>query len=112
MSRVTVTTLCTALPGATLDHNFGPAHDSWKIGGKLFAIAGSAGHGVCVKTDSIETAALLIDTGTAQRAPYCHASWVLVPFDAAPDELDHRIRTSYALIRASLPRKLRATLPQ
>ncbi|SHE44546.1 Predicted DNA-binding protein, MmcQ/YjbR family [Loktanella atrilutea] len=111
MSRQTVSRLCAALPGATLDHNFGPDHDSWKIGGKLFAIVGSQAHGVSVNTDSVETARMLIDAGVATRAPYCHASWVSVPMEAAAEEMAHRIAVSYRLVRASLTRKAQAALP-
>ncbi|MFZ3582555.1 MmcQ/YjbR family DNA-binding protein [Loktanella sp. DJP18] len=110
MTRDTVTRLCKALPHATLDHNFGPGHDSWKVGGKLFAIVGSLGHGVSVKTDSVDTARMLIDAGAAARAPYCHASWVNVPLDAAEDELAHRIGVSHDLVLASLTRKAREAL--
>lgn len=110
MSRQIVNRLCTALPGATLDHNFGEGHDSWKVGGKLFAIVGGLGGGVSVKTDSVETARMLIDAGVGQRAPYCHASWVMVSLDAAEDELAHRISVSYDIIRASLTRAVRAGL--
>lgn len=110
MSRQTVNRICAAQPGATLDHNFGEAHDSWKVGGKLFAIVGSQNKGVSVKTDCIDTARMLIEAGAAQRAPYCHASWVMVPLDAAEAELAHRISVSYDIVRASLTRKAQAAL--
>ena len=108
MTRDTVTRLCAAQPHATCDNNFGPGHDSWKVGGKLFAIAGP--DGVSVKTDSVETARMLIDAGAAAKAPYCHASWVNVPVDAAEDELSHRIGVSYDIVLASLTRKARDAL--
>lgn len=118
--RAFVARHCAALPGAELTHPFGDDHDCWKVGGKIFAIAtdplpaggavvpaGQAG-GVSVKTDHIETARLLIETGRATRAPYLHASWARIPFGAVTgDELRERLSTSYALIRASLPRKFR-----
>lgn len=108
MTRDTITRLCAAMPHATQDNTFGPAHDNWKVGGKLFAIHGPTG--VSVKTDSVDTARMLIDAGVAVRAPYCHASWVNVPHDADVEELTHRIGTSYALVLASLPRKMRDAL--
>ena len=110
MTRDTVTRLCAARPHATCENNFGPGHDSWKVGGKLFAIVGSAGQGVSVKTDGVDTARMLIDAGVATRAPYCHASWVNVPLDAGEDELAHRIGVSYDLVRASLTRRVRDAL--
>ena len=108
MTRETVTRLCAAMPHATQDNTFGPDHDNWKVGGKLFAIHGPTG--VSVKTDSVETARMLIDAGAATRAPYCHASWVNVPNDAPEVELAHRIGASYALVHASLTRKARDAL--
>jgi predicted DNA-binding protein (MmcQ/YjbR family) len=67
--------------------------------------------GTCVKTDSIETAALLIEVGHAVRAPYFHASWMLIPHGRVPDtELQERIATSYGMIRATLTRKAQADL--
>ena len=96
------------MPHATQDNTFGPDHDNWKVGGKLFAIHGPTG--VSVKTDSIDTAAMLIDAGVAVRAPYCHASWVNVPMAAPEAELAHRIAVSYDLVHASLTRKVRDAL--
>lgn len=106
MSRKTIDALCAAHPGA---HAADPTTelDSWKVGGKMFACFGDRIDGVCVKTDSVETARMLIDAGAATKAPYFHASWVLVDFASDPEELSHRIATSYAIIVKSLPKKLR-----
>jgi predicted DNA-binding protein (MmcQ/YjbR family) len=102
---------CASLPGAVVTQPFGPDHDCWKVGGKMFAIIGQMGDGVSVKTDHVETARLLIETGRAIRAPYLHASWARIPFGrVADDEMRERIATSYALIRAGLPRKAQAAL--
>lgn len=95
-----------ALAGATLSYPFGEGIAVFKVGEKIFAAVSA--QGICVKTDSTDTAALLIDMGRALKAPYFHASWVLVPHDT--EEVTERISTSYALIRASLPKKLQATL--
>ena len=111
MDRDTVNALCRQMPGAEWSDNFGPGHDQWKIGGKLFAVIGAESGGVAVKTPDADTAAMLIAAGTARRAPYFHRSWVLVPFDAPDDEIGHRIRASWTLIRDSLPKRLQATLP-
>ena len=101
--------LCTRHPGAELSQPFGPGTDVWKIGGKIFSVTGP--DGTALKTDSVETAALVIEMGRAVRAPYFHASWILLPYGQVPDEeLGERIAKSYALIRASLPKKLQATL--
>ncbi|SNS21396.1 Predicted DNA-binding protein, MmcQ/YjbR family [[Luteovulum] sphaeroides subsp. megalophilum] len=112
MDRTTVSRLCAGLPGALLDHPWDAGHDAWKIGGKIFALVGASGHGVTVKCPDVETAALLIETGRAERAPYMHRSWVLLPFgpDLAEAEAEHRITVSYSLIREALPRRIRETL--
>ena len=109
--RAFVNAFCATHPGAEVSQPFGPEHDCWKVGGKMFAIIGQAGDGVSVKTDHVETARLLIETGRAIRAPYLHASWARIPFGAVgDDELRERIATSYALIRAGLPKKVQAAL--
>ncbi len=96
-------------PGGEQSQPFGPGSDVWKVGGKIFAVTNADGS--AVKTDGIETAALVIEAGRALRAPYFHASWMLVPHGRVPDgELSERIATSYALIRASLPKKVQAAL--
>lgn len=111
--RAFVNAWCATFPGAGVSQPFGPGHDCWKVGAKMFAIIGQQGDGVSVKTDHVETARLLIETGRAIRAPYLHASWVRIPFgQVTDDELLERIATSYALVRAGLPKKLQATLGQ
>jgi predicted DNA-binding protein (MmcQ/YjbR family) len=84
---------------------------SLKVGGKMFATFGDADTGVSVKTDSVETAAMLIDAGVGERAPYFHRSWVRLPEAVAGDELRHRLGLSYDLVRAALTKAERAALP-
>ena len=101
--------LCARHPGGETSQPFGPGTDVWKVGAKIFAV--TSDKGTAVKTDSTDTAALVIDMGRAVRAPYFHASWMLVPHGLVPDaELADRIATSYDLIRASLPKKVQAAL--
>ncbi|WP_041527218.1 MmcQ/YjbR family DNA-binding protein [Paracoccus aminophilus] len=107
MSRELVNDLCARQPGAAWSDPWGEGHDCWKVGGKIFALIGAASETVSVKTASPEMAELLIQTGVAERAKYLHRSWVAVPLDSAPDELLHRIRASYKLIRDKLPKRLR-----
>jgi predicted DNA-binding protein (MmcQ/YjbR family) len=111
MSRDLINTICRELPGAEVSDPWGGGHDAWKIGGKMFACIGAILPGVSVKTDSIETAQMLIEAGIGARAPYFHASWINVPWDSPEDELRHRIRTSYLLVRQSLTSKVRSALP-
>ena len=39
-----------------------------------------------------------------------HRSWVLLPGSVAPDELAHRLLTSYDIVRAKLPGPIRRAL--
>ncbi|NBC96734.1 MAG: MmcQ/YjbR family DNA-binding protein [Deinococcus-Thermus bacterium] len=111
MDRASVNRICAAFPGAERSDPWGGGHDAWKVGGRMFACIGSEGRGVAVKTPDIETAAMLIEVGVAERAPYFHRSWVLLPFGATDaDEARHRLAVSYDLIRAKLPKRLRAEL--
>lgn len=112
MSRKLVLDLCSNLPGTTLDHNLGDSHDSWKVGGKLFAIVGRLDDVVSVKTDSVETAQMLIDAGAGTKARYLHRSWISVPLGTDPAELSHRIRVSYDVILSSMSKKARAAITQ
>ena len=54
--------------------------------------------GVSVKTDSVETAQMLIDAGVGVKAPYFHRSWVNLPWGTSEDELRHRLTASYRLV--------------
>jgi predicted DNA-binding protein (MmcQ/YjbR family) len=111
MSRTLINHICAEYAGATASDPRTEL-DSWKVGGKMFACFGDRIDGVCVKTDSIETAQMLIDAGAARRAPYFHKSWVLVSFDSTENELRHRIAASYDIIFRALPKKLRDQIAQ
>jgi predicted DNA-binding protein (MmcQ/YjbR family) len=76
----------------------------------MFACIGAVMPGVSVKTDSIETAEMLIDAGIGVKAPYFHRSWVNLPWGTSEDELRHRLSISYKLVRSGLSKKLQAQL--
>ncbi len=112
MDKQHANTLCGRLPGAEWSEPFGPGHDVWKVGGKIFAAIGDGSGGISVKCPDVETAEMLREVGAAKKAPYFHKSWVLVPFDSADEaELVHRINISYDVIRASLTKKAQSALP-
>ena len=111
MSRERVNAICSALPGAEVSDPWDDGHDAWKIGGKMFACMGAEAPGVSVKTDSIETAELLIELGVGRRAAYFHRSWINIPTEAPEDELRHRLKESYRIVRSGLTRKVHAGLP-
>ena len=110
MSRDTVNAICASLPGAEVSDPWGGGHDCWKVGGKVFAVMGSSSPGVAIKTDSIETAEMLIEAGAGWRDKYLHRSWLKMSWDAPEAELRERVLTSYRLIRAGLPKKVQAGL--
>ncbi|MEL6617618.1 MAG: MmcQ/YjbR family DNA-binding protein [Pseudomonadota bacterium] len=109
--RARVNAIAEPLPGAVLEHPFDAGHDAWKVGGKMFTMIGSKGEGVSVKTPDVDTAAMLIDAGVARKAAYFHRSWVNLPDAVAEDELQHRIISSYDIVRGSLTKKAQAALP-
>lgn len=110
MGRDLINTICRGFPGAELSDPWGGGHDAWKVGGKMFACIGAATPGVSVKTDSIETAQMLIDAGVGVKAPYFHRSWVNLPWDTQEDEFHYRLANSYRLVRASLTKKMQSLL--
>ena len=111
-ARARVNAMCARLPGAEWSESFGPGHDVWKVGGRMFAVMGTVDDGVSVKTPDAETAAMLIEAGVGERAPYLHRSWLRLPPGADEAEVGHRIRVSYDTIRAGLPKRARAALPK
>ena len=76
----------------------------------MSACIGAVMPGVFVKTDSIDTAELLIEAGIARKAPYFHRSWVNLPDVTMEDELRHRLAASYNLVRSKLPKRVQAGL--
>jgi predicted DNA-binding protein (MmcQ/YjbR family) len=76
----------------------------------MFACIGAVMPGVSVKTDSVETAQMLIDAGVAVKAPYFHRSWANLPWGTSEHELRYRLTASYKLVRASLTKKAQAEL--
>lgn len=109
MTRDQVDQICASFAGA-IASDPSTELDSWKVGGKMFACFGERIDGVCTKTDSVETASMLIDAGAATKAPYFHKSWVLVPFGTDKPELEHRLKVSYDIIVKGLPKKVQASL--
>ena len=78
----------------------------------MFACIGAVTPGVSVKCPDVETAELLIELGRAERAPYFHRSWVLVPWGKVDSGgLRHRLEVAYATIRGGLTKKAQAALP-
>ena len=113
MTRNLVNSHCATLPGATVDDPWGGGHDCWKVCEKMFANVGALGQGVIFKCPDIDTAAMLIDLGRAEKAPYMpRGGWVMARWGAMDEaELKERLTRSYLVVRCSLTKKLQATLP-
>jgi len=111
MSRAFVQTVCEPLPGAEKSDPWGGGHDAWKINGKMFACIGAMDTGVAVKTADPDFAAMMIEAGDAERAPYFHKSWVLLPWGTDESLMRDRLLVSYDIIRAGLTKKAQAALP-
>lgn len=110
MSRDLINSICQSYPGAEVSDPWGGGHDAWKVGGKMFASIGAKTPGVSVKTNSVETAQMLIDVGIGVKAPYMHRSWVNLPFGTDEEELRHRITASYRIVREGLTKKAQREL--
>jgi predicted DNA-binding protein (MmcQ/YjbR family) len=112
MTRDEVNAHCAAMPGAELSDPWGGGHDCWKVGGKMFALMGAMNAGVSIKCSDPSEAAMLIDLGRAERAPYlARGGWVLVRWGAMDaDELKARLTRSYLTVRRGLTRRVRAGL--
>ena len=112
VTRAEVDAICGGFPGTRLA--LPPELVSWKVGEKMFATFGDFGEeqAVSVKCPDTDTAAMLIEAGAAERAPYFHRSWVRLPFETtAPEEARHRLTVSYDTVRAGLKKSVRDALP-
>ena len=95
MSRQSVNAICKTFPGASVSDPWGGGHHAWKVGGKMFASMGATMEGVSIKTDSNETAQMLIEAGVGVKAPYFHRSWINISWDMEEEELRARLAASY-----------------
>ena len=112
MKREDVNAHCATMPGAEVSDPWGGGHDCWKVGGKMFALMGAMNLGVSIKCPDPSEAAMLIDLGVAERAPYlARGGWVLVRWGAMDGaELRGRLARSYITVRRSLPKRVQTSL--
>lgn len=109
--RQRVAAICERLPGVEVAHVWGGLYETWQVRARIFAGIGTATPGVAVKCRDVETAQMLIEAGVGGQARYFHRSWVLLPEAVDEDELAHRLVLSYDIVRAKLPKRVRADLP-
>ena len=113
MNLVRFDTVCKRFPGATLSIQWGGSH-VYKVGAKMFAL-GNRKDGVSYfvfKTTPI-ACEMLLDQGTATRAPHLpRGGWVKIGDPGAlPDgDLADYLEQSYRIVAASLPKLMRKSL--
>ena len=107
-------TFALALIGTTVVKQWGD-NLVYKVAGKVFfliALDGDTVEAVAFKCTPVEFAVLTEIDGIAQAPYFAKRHWVRVADLAAlpAAELDRRIRRSYDLVVAGLPKKLQSTL--
>ena len=113
MDRAAFNAFCASLPQTTHVVQWGGA-DVWKVGGKVFAIAGwhgGAGLSVSFKVTPIGFE-ILSDAEACRPAPYLASrgmKWIQATHIADSDLMDH-VRGSYDMIAAALPKKTKREL--
>ena len=110
MSPEALDAACRALPGVTHVVQWGGS-DVYKVGGKVFAIAGLGG-GLTFKATPMAYE-ILTEIGRARRAPYLTSgNWLTVDgLEALEDsEVADWLATSHSLVAAKLTRLLRREL--
>lgn len=102
---------CLSLKGATVERPFGPDSQTFKVGGKIFALLGDDG-GLSIKLSEVAYEALT-ELGLMRRAPYLpRGGWANTTDVTTWDdqELFDLIARSHELVAAGLTRKLRLEL--
>lgn len=102
---------CLSLPGAGVVVQWGDDH-VYKVGGKMFAIAGGRALGTAFKASELAYE-LLPEQGLARPAPYlARARWLQVTDHEtlSGETLRSYLRQAYDIIVGRLPRKVRAQL--
>ena len=107
---------CLALPGVTEETPFGPETLVFKVGGKIFALTDIDTFGsINLKCDP-ERAEELREAHDYVRPGYHmnkkHWNTVLIGTGAPVGQLRQFIDHSYDLVRASLPKAIKATLEE
>lgn len=110
MTREEIHACAMALPAATHVVQWGGS-DVYKVGGKVFAVAGLNG-GLAFRVSEIGFVVLTEDGGPGRQAPYfAKGRWVIVDLDAVDmDAAAGWIAVAHELIAAKLTRAVKAEL--
>ena len=111
MQAAEVEAFCLSRTAATVERPFGPDVQTFKVGGKIFAMLEDRG-GLCFKASEIAYE-LLREQGRAERAPYLpRGGWLRVARveDWDVQELSDLIAHSHTLVARGLTRKVRQSL--
>jgi predicted DNA-binding protein (MmcQ/YjbR family) len=112
MFRDIVNTHCRNLPGAEHTDHWGGGHETWKVGGKMFASTGVKSEGITFKCADPGDAEMLIDLGRIEKAPYLtRGGWEFVRWGIMDaDELRKRLSSAYLTVRRSLTKNVQTLL--
>lgn len=108
MGRAEIEAMAMALPAVTKVVQWGD-HDVYKVGGKVFAIAGA--ESMSFKVSEIGFL-VLTENGPGRQAPYlAKGQWVSLDLaDTDPADAADWLANAHSLIAAKLTRKARAEL--
>ena len=104
--------ICDSLPGTEEDVKWGDDL-CFCVGKKMYAVTHLESPEITVKLDGPASAAVWTRRDGIALAPYVgRFHWITIQEDAAlsPDEFEQLVRESYAMIRKTLPKRIRDTL--
>jgi predicted DNA-binding protein (MmcQ/YjbR family) len=115
MDLVRVQELLSSKPAASEERPFGPETLVFKVGGKMFALAGwtESPLRITLKCEPLQAEALRASFPAIQPGYYMNkAHWNTITLDGSvPDSLvEEMINASYALVVKALPKAKRAAL--
>ncbi len=116
MTHDALRTLCLAQPAATEDQPFGPDNVVFRVGNKIFALLALDAFPPrinlkCEPEKAIDWRERYEAVVPGYHMNKRHWNTVVCNGSIAPDDLHEMVGDSYALVRASLPRRIQSTLP-
>ncbi|MEJ6488600.1 MmcQ/YjbR family DNA-binding protein [Leucobacter sp. USCH14] len=105
------------LPGAVLEHPFGPEFEVFKVCGKVFMLISDLRGTPIVTLKSAPADANVLREAYPEIAPGYHMNkkhWITITGGGslAPELLDDLVTESYLLVVEKLPRRLRPVAPE